>query len=69
MPEAEAVNEPLSLTLSAESLNEIGLIGFEIWTGKVKSRGRVYSSRFIYSAKHGICGIKAFEPIIMKSNE
>ena len=42
-------------TLSAKNLNEIGLIVFEIWPGKVKSRGRDYSSRRIYSAKYGIC--------------
>ena len=43
------------LTLRAENMNEIGLIVFEIWPGKVKSRGRVYSSRHVYWAEYGTC--------------
>ncbi len=35
---------------------QIGLIISEIWPVNVKSRGPVYSSRRVYSAKYGIAG-------------
>ena len=43
-------------TLSAEILIKIGIAVFELWPGKLKSRGegRVYSSRRVYSAKYSI---------------
>ena len=39
--------------LSAENLIEIDSAISEKWPCKVKSRGRVYSSRHVYSAKYG----------------
>ena len=41
-----------TLPLSAENLIEIGSVVTEIWQDKVKSRGRVYSSRRVYLAKY-----------------
>ena len=61
----EAQNEALSLsdsdetcrvhppTLSAENLIRISSVLSEIWPDKVKSRGRIYSSRRVYLAKYG----------------
>ena len=47
--------QPLNtLALSGEILIEIGFVVVEIWPVKVKSRGRVYSSRHIYIAKYGM---------------
>ena len=43
-----------TLTISAENLIEIVSVDFEKWPGKFKNRGRVYSSRRVYSAKYGI---------------
>ena len=69
MLRVEAENQPLSLsdlnefrsvdptilpTLSAENMIQIGLVVSEPEPVKLKSRGCVYLSRRVYSAKYGI---------------
>ena len=41
------------ITISAENFIQIGSVVSEIRPGKLKSRGRVYLGRRIYSAKYG----------------
>ena len=69
MPGAEAQNEalslsdlmklarctPITLTFYAENLNKNGSVVSEIQPDKVKSQGRVYSSRQLYLARYDIC--------------
>ena len=40
--------------IPCKNMIQIGLVVPEMWPVKVKSRGRVYSSKRIYSAKYGI---------------
>ncbi len=41
-------------TLSTENLIEIGSVVSEMWPGKIKSRGCIYSGSRVYWAKYGI---------------
>ena len=47
------LSEPTNTsTIFAENLIDIRSVASEIWPGKVKSHGDVYSSRCVYSAKY-----------------